>query len=327
MRAIVSAMSVSASTVAGAAHVDADILIVDEILSVGDAAFNQNCMRRIAEFKKGGGTLLFVSHDLGAITNLCERVVWLEEGHVREIGSPQSICHHYHASIGGEVNRTASFSFAGRSRSSSSQASAVATPVAERHRAAIAPPRDVEVFSFNPVAPWFGGPGASIAAVRLQSTNGGDSAVLSGGEEVVLEIDCLAHCDIRQGVVGFSVKDRLGQLLFGDNTYLTHRHWSVAADQSFRASFPCTLPFLATGDYAVLTTITEGDQQPHRHHHEIDEAMFFRVHTSHVQRGFIGIPMNEIQLAVLHLAAASEAFHSHRGPLAPPTLPGSESGS
>jgi len=64
------------------AHVDADILIIDEALAVGDAFFSQKCMRFLRDFQKHG-TLLFVSHDAAAVTNLCENAVWLENGKMR----------------------------------------------------------------------------------------------------------------------------------------------------------------------------------------------------------------------------------------------------
>src|SRR5262245_6270990 len=69
-----------------AAHVDADILIVDEVLAVGDAAFAQKCMRFIRRFKDRG-TLLFVSHDVSAVVGLCDRAVWLDGGMVRDVGT------------------------------------------------------------------------------------------------------------------------------------------------------------------------------------------------------------------------------------------------
>ena len=279
-----------------ASHVDADVLIVDEILSVGDAAFNQKCMRRIADFRKGGGTLLFVSHDMAAVTNLCDTVVWLEQGSVREIGDPKTVCHNYHAAVSSEINPTATFSYGGTRRPPSDSTRASRDIRADRLREVATAPQGVEVFTFDPGAPWFGERGATITEVRLRAAHGENLAVLHGGEEVVLQIDCCAQRDIRQGIVGFYVKDRLGQQLFGDNTFLTHRHWSVSAGQVFRASFQFSMPYLPTGDYAVLAAIAEGDQENHVHHHWIDEALLFRVHTSHVQRGLIGIPMHDIRL-------------------------------
>jgi len=67
------------------AHVDADILIIDEALAVGDALFTQKCMRYLNDFKKNG-TLLFVSHDLAAVKNMCQNAIWLESGRMKECG-------------------------------------------------------------------------------------------------------------------------------------------------------------------------------------------------------------------------------------------------
>jgi lipopolysaccharide transport system ATP-binding protein len=72
-----------------AAHVDADIMIVDEILSVGDIAFAQKCMRFIRGFRERG-TLLFVSHSPDSVLALCDRAVWLDRGEVRDIGPGQT---------------------------------------------------------------------------------------------------------------------------------------------------------------------------------------------------------------------------------------------
>src|SRR5690606_36876656 len=76
------------------AHVDADILVIDEALAVGDAFFTQKCMRFLREFMKSG-TVLFVSHDTAAVKNLCSIANWLEKGHLREQGTPKDVCEHY----------------------------------------------------------------------------------------------------------------------------------------------------------------------------------------------------------------------------------------
>jgi ABC-2 type transport system ATP-binding protein len=82
-----------------AIHVDADILLIDEVLSVGDAAFRQKSYRRILDFKKRGGTILFVSHELAAIERLCERVMLLRDGNILVEGSPRPVIEKYlHAS-------------------------------------------------------------------------------------------------------------------------------------------------------------------------------------------------------------------------------------
>lgn len=73
---------------------DADILVVDEALSVGDAVFTQKCMRFIRSFQERG-TLLFVSHDMGAVQNLCESAIWLTHGQIQQIGFSRSVSEAY----------------------------------------------------------------------------------------------------------------------------------------------------------------------------------------------------------------------------------------
>ncbi len=67
-----------------AAHLEPEILVVDEVLAVGDAAFREKCLGRMTELGREGRTVLFVSHDLGAITRLCPRALWLERGRLRD---------------------------------------------------------------------------------------------------------------------------------------------------------------------------------------------------------------------------------------------------
>lgn len=79
--------------------VDPEILIVDEILSVGDLAFKQKSEQKMRSMIKGGTTVLFVSHSISDIESLCDKVVWLEHGKVRKIGEPKSICAEYMADV------------------------------------------------------------------------------------------------------------------------------------------------------------------------------------------------------------------------------------
>jgi ABC-type polysaccharide/polyol phosphate transport system ATPase subunit len=86
-----------------AAHVDPEVLIVDEILSVGDFAFQQRCTDRMRSVIKGGATVLFVSHNLKAVTELCHRAMLLERGKIVTIGSMDSVVQHY---LSGTLNNT-----------------------------------------------------------------------------------------------------------------------------------------------------------------------------------------------------------------------------
>ena len=80
-----------------AINIDPEILIVDEILSVGDASFQEKSRRRMLELMGGGTTVLFVSHSLEQIREMCSRVLWLEQGRVHAIGTVQEVCDAYAA--------------------------------------------------------------------------------------------------------------------------------------------------------------------------------------------------------------------------------------
>jgi len=78
-----------------AAHLDPEILIVDEVLAVGDAAFQRKCLGKMSSFAESGRTVLFVSHNLEAVRTLCERAVWMQDGHVREDGPVEGVVENF----------------------------------------------------------------------------------------------------------------------------------------------------------------------------------------------------------------------------------------
>jgi lipopolysaccharide transport system ATP-binding protein len=80
------------------AHVEAEILVVDEALSVGDAAFQRKCLDWIDNFRKTG-TLLFVSHSMAEVRRLCTRAIWIEDGRIREQGDPNEVIRSYHRAL------------------------------------------------------------------------------------------------------------------------------------------------------------------------------------------------------------------------------------
>jgi lipopolysaccharide transport system ATP-binding protein len=90
-----------------AAHLDPDLLIVDEVLAVGDAAFQRKCLNTMEELQTGGRTVLFVSHNMAAVENLCSRCIWIDAGQVQIDGSPREVIGAYMQKFGGSVGRSA----------------------------------------------------------------------------------------------------------------------------------------------------------------------------------------------------------------------------
>ena len=278
------------------AHVDADILVIDEALSVGDAFFTQKCTRFLRDFMKNG-TVLFVSHDTSAVKNLCSRAVWIDKGTIVESGSPKSVCEHYLQAIY-EAQQ-------GKSSIPHPQKKALPDPGHESfkdQRAAFLNQsnlrNDLEVFRFDQNAAAFGKYGATILNVELTDAAGAPLSWIVGGEKVGIVITAEASVMLEAPIVGFSVKDRLGQVLFGDNTYLTYQDQpkGYAPESVMQATFIFNMPILPPGDYTIGVAIADGTQRSHVQHHWIDNAVFFKSVSSSVATGLVGIPMESITL-------------------------------
>ncbi|WP_045221773.1 ABC transporter ATP-binding protein [Desulfonatronum thioautotrophicum] len=278
------------------AHVDADILVVDEALSVGDAFFAQKCMRFLRAFMKTG-TVLFVSHDTSAVRGLCTRAIWLDRGRMRLQGSPKDVCERYLEELFESVQgRSVAVPSLGRSARSEGHPDPPDVRQELLDRSTLR--NDIRVFAFDPEAKSFGRGGARITAVTLLDARGKVLNWTIGGELTVLRICILAHEDLGSPIVGFYLKDRLGQCIFGDNTHLTYLDAPVAcpAGRSLTAEFSFRMPRLPVGHYSIAAAIAEGTQEDHVHHHFIHDAVVFKSETSSVAGGLVGIPMHNITM-------------------------------
>lgn len=280
------------------AHVDADILVVDEALAVGDAFFTQKCMRFLREFMKKG-TVLFVSHDTASIKNLCNHVIWLDKGNIVKIGSPKEVCEIYHEECYEAIQ--------GKSNTNQLHPAKKFTPI--RH---VKDQRmdfinhsnlrnDLQIFKFNPDAASFGKGGAKIYDVSLLDEDENSLGWIVGGEKVTLRILALAAQHLDAPIIGFLIKDRLGQALFGENTFLTRyqQSFNCEAGSHLQADFIFYMPILPHGNYSITATIANGTQDDHEQHHWIHDAVLFKSESSSVSSGIIGIPIQDIKLELL----------------------------
>ena len=276
------------------AHVDADILIIDEALAVGDVFFVQKCMRFLRKFMERG-TLLFCSHDTGAVVNLCSRAVLLDLGRVTMVGSAKQVTERYLADFYESEQ--------GESRIEAAQSKS--TPTEEDYRDmreaminASHLRNDIEVFKFDPDQPGFGAGAARVVSVTLRDKDGVPLSWVVGGEDVMLEIRCKANDALARPIVGFLFRDRLGQAIFGDNTFLAYQFNtpSVQVGDEFAARFEFRLPPLPSGDDSVSAAIADGSQDSHVQHHWMHDALIVRSHATSVCHGLIGLPMKSIRL-------------------------------
>ncbi len=231
------------------AHLDADILVIDEALAVGDVYFTQKCLRFLRSFAERG-TLLFVSHDTHSVVNLCQRALWLEGGRVKRFGEAKTVSDQYLGSF--YENRLGDDPLAGDGEKS-------------------LPASDKE----------FGLGGGRIESTRLLDMSGDEVRVLDRPQRVRLEVDCLANEEIVSPILGFFIKDRLSQALCGENSIQLLPEWQkLDAGQRCRLAFEFELPLLATGDYTISVALGAGSQQKHVQHHWIHDALAFRSQAS-----------------------------------------------
>lgn len=284
------------------AHVDADILVIDEALAVGDAFFTQKCMRFLRRFMENG-TLLFVSHDSSAVVNLCQRAIWLVEGRMKLIDNAKSVTEHYLAALNDSIK--AQPSVHPQESTKDSRNINKAQPIRDHRQNFINHSNlrnDIQVFEFTPNISEFGVRGATIVNVALIDSQGNQLLWVVGGEDVILEIKVESNQLIKGAIIGFYFNDRLGQHIFGDNTYLTYLDNPIILqpDQHIIAKFIFVMPILPQGDYTLSVAIAEGTQMDHIQHHWLYDALVLKSHSSSVCTGLLGIPMKDITIEIIN---------------------------
>lgn len=275
------------------AHLDVQILVIDEALSVGDAFFVQKCMRFLREFMRRG-TVLFVSHDTSAVLNLCNKAIYMERGQIVTIGEPELVVREYLKGLYSDVS-----SIPNESKDNHSHVNNLCEKpdyVRDMRQDFIDNSNlrnDLEIFPFNIESDSFGTGGAEILNVVFQDDSNNSVAWAVGGHKVSLIISFIAHKDLNGYIVGFQFKDRLGQVIFGDNTFLAYfdNPLSVNKSEKRKVKFDFIMPTLPIGEYTVSCAIAEGTQSDHSMLHWIHDALVLNSHTSSVAYGLVQVPI------------------------------------
>ncbi len=245
-----------------AIHTDPDVLLVDEVLAVGDEAFAHRCVRRIEEFLAAGRTLLLVSHSLDLVTALCDRVVWLDRGRQRLTGDPRRVADAYRQAVAEQEG--AEHLAARRQREG--------TPAAEPGAAAApSSPREIADES-GEVVRW-GSRAAEILTARLLGPDGSERYHHHCGDPAIFEIQARAAQPLTDFVFGIAINTPRGHECWGTNTDLAGY---VPAELSGEATIRIACPNLrlAPGDYTVDLAIHARDGAPYDYHRK---ALTFTV--------------------------------------------------
>lgn len=308
------------------AHVDADILVVDEALAVGDAIFTQKCMRYIRSFQERG-TLLFVSHDISSVQNLCKSALWLDGGRVRMQGTSKTVSEAYlqftlqqlyGSDIALQEQRGADQTNDSDKDIEINERAAVTLPEVACAVSVVTEPQmanssilkaraildygvDAEVVNNLFAANGFFTGDAEITSVSVKNlSSGAVPGIIRGWDRLQLTVRAKTNVELVRPIIGFLVRDRLGQDLLGENTLISTAQKPATAKpgQELVATFECVLPMLRDGDYTVMCSIADGDRFKHVQHHWMHDALLLHVHNSHVQYGLVGVPFTKIALSI-----------------------------
>ena len=244
-----------------------EILIVDEALSVGDAYFQHKSFRRIREFQEQGTTLLIVSHDRGAIQSLCSRAILLENGTVIKDGNPEGVFDFYNAIIAEKENSTV----------------------------------EVKQLENGKTQTSSGTGEARVEEIGLFNITGEAVEFIGVGDPVELRITVRIYNAVDTLVLGYGIKDRLGQVMFGTNTWHTGQviqHPQVGGEYQFIIAFPANL---GPGSYSVQTALVDRDTHLTANYEWHDLALVFNV-VNIDKKQFLGCLWNEPEIRIEELS-------------------------
>jgi lipopolysaccharide transport system ATP-binding protein len=246
---------------AAAIHVDPDIFIVDEALAVGDAFFQHRCIRRIKHFQDQGKTVLFVSHDLGAVKSICSEALFLHAGEVKAFGDPSEVANHYHAHIAGMEGRLAE--------------SAPSTPTFRIDNRPVVF-RAGSVLERRPELLRQGTGKARVQNVELLDSQHRPLAAVNFNQEVILRVHVEFFENVPSCVVGYVVRDKNGIDITGTNTQEEHVPIPPRnAGETFVVDFKQQLP-LRPGSYSITTALAS-KRDPATYLDWLDNSLVFEV--------------------------------------------------
>ena len=242
-----------------------DILIVDEALSVGDSYFQHKSFDRIRQFRQQGTTLLIVSHDRQAIQSVCDRAILLNKGKLVMEGLPEEVMDYYGAMM------------------------------AEKEQHTIRQER----LDNGKVRTISGTGEAAIRSVALLDKHGRATEVIEVGSRVTLEVHVDIKQDIPRLVLGFMIKDRMGQAIYGINTHRLKREiidLSAGDTVIYRYTFPANI---GKGHYSIALSLSRLDSHIDTNYEWRDFALVFHIINS-TKPDFVGSAWLDSSLDIQH---------------------------
>lgn len=230
-----------------------DILIIDEVLSVGDIYFQHKCFERIKEFKNQGTTIIFVSHDRAAVIAICTRAILINSGELEMDGDAESVLDYYNAMLSYSNN----------------------LKIVQN----VLPSSRTQIIS--------GTGEANVINIQLVNSSGKCVNTINVGERVVLQVEVIVNTDLPRLVFGYSISNKVGQVMYGTNTDLmkiTPLNFLENEKITFEVEFDANL---GVGSYAVQTALVSTDTHLENNYEWRNIALIFEVVNLH-EHHFIG---------------------------------------
>ena len=240
-----------------------DILIIDEALSVGDVYFQHKSFDKIKEFKSLGTTLIIVSHDSGAIKSICDRVILLEKGQILKDGEPEAVLDYYNALI---------------SKKQDVQISQIA-------------------LENGKIATISGNKKACIKNVEILDAAGKKIQNLEVGKKIKLKVTVQANENLPSLVLGYQIKNRFSQVVYGTNTYhLKQALKNLKKGEEYDFSFEFDAN-LGVGSFSVTLALHDSDNHLQNNYEWRDNAIIFNV-VNFSKPDFVGLAYLEPSLEI-----------------------------
>jgi ABC-type polysaccharide/polyol phosphate transport system ATPase subunit len=246
-----------------AIHVDPDVLLVDEVLAVGDEGFTHKCLDKFGEFKRRGKTILLVTHSLNLVERFCDEALWLDSGKVRGSGDPKRVVGAYLTDVGKSEERELARAEAKSEQRAESQEPQVQSP--ESKAQGLEPSGSVVEDMTRVDEGRWGSREVEITGVTFKSEHGETSHIFQSGDPMSIHLGVRAHQATSDFVFGIGIYSADGVNCYGTNTHLEE-----FTPQEVRGEGEVTFAIesldLVEGTYKLDVAVHKRDGYPYDYH-------------------------------------------------------------
>lgn len=234
-----------------AINVDADILLIDEILAVGDANFQSKCFEKLKELKNRGVTIVIVTHDMSAVKRFCDKAIWINDGKIRADGNSLEIVDSYLAYMSDLRIQKEKGREAEESREAGAEAGAETGEDPEKSKD----------------GKRYGNRKAQIIRVDILNEEGKKTNALRFDERFSLQYHFRVNEPVGELNIGMGIFTADGKWIFGTNTLMSNKRVKVSVGES-AIRFECEPLKLLTGEYVLQVALVGMDNTPYDYHQE-----------------------------------------------------------